>query len=173
MLDGCGPCRCHTCVACQALAKIAVRSGEPFRVQCYQILAAAAGGSVAHRNRGSSRGGTSLAPAAAAGKVAVAAKAAAASAAAESAAGDPLGVAAVVGPALEVLDHIYASKPLHCFFSLMLLVSQFLTVETVMVELKGASLRVVLGPACCHTSDMLAMLLLDKGVGTCPTPSFV
>lgn len=94
----------------QALAKIAVRSGEPFRVQCYQILAAAAGGSVAHRNRSSSRGGTNIAPAAVAGKAAVAAKAAAASAAAESAAGDPLGVAAVVGPALEVLDHMYASK---------------------------------------------------------------
>lgn len=94
----------------QALAKIAVRSGEPFRVQCYQILAAAAGGSVAHRNRGSSRGGANIAPAAVAGKAAVAAKAAAASAAAESAAGDPLGVAAVVGPALEVLDHMYASE---------------------------------------------------------------
>lgn len=93
----------------QALAKIAVRSGEPFRVQCYQILAAAAGGSVAHRNRSSSRGGTNIAPAAAAGKAAVAAKAAA-SAAAESAAGDPLGVAAVVGPALEVLDHMYSSE---------------------------------------------------------------
>lgn len=94
----------------QALSKIAVRSGEPFRVQCYQILAAAAGGSIAHRNRSSSRGGTALGPAAAAGQAAVAAKAAAASAAAESAAGDPLGVAAVVGPALEVLDHMYASK---------------------------------------------------------------
>lgn len=101
---------CHFTPYMQALAKIAVRSGEPFRVQCYQILAAAAGGSVAHRNRSSSRGGNALAPAAAAGKVAVAAKAAAASAAAESAAGDPLGVAAVVGPALEVLDHMYASK---------------------------------------------------------------
>jgi hypothetical protein len=105
----------HHYVGCvlftQALAKIAVRSGEPFRVQAYQILAAAAGGSVAHRNRSSSRGGTNLAPAAVAGKpAAVAAKAAAASAAAESAAGDPLGVAAVVGPALEVLDHMYASK---------------------------------------------------------------
>lgn len=99
----------------QALAKIAVRSGEPFRVQAYQILAAAAGGSVAHRNRGSSRGGTNLAPAAVAGKpAAVAAKAAAASAAAESAAGDPLGVAAVVGPALEVLDHMYASRSMRC-----------------------------------------------------------
>jgi hypothetical protein len=79
-------------------------------VQCYQILASAAGGSVAHRNRSSSRGGANIGPAAVAGKAAVVAKAAAASAAAESAAGDPLGVAAVVGPALEVLDHMYASE---------------------------------------------------------------
>lgn len=103
----------------QALAKIAVRSGEPFRVQCYQILAAAAGGSIAHRNSSSSRGGTAVNNSCAAaggggtGSTAVAQAAdrvAAASAVAESAAGDPLGVAAVVGPALEVLDHMYASK---------------------------------------------------------------
>jgi hypothetical protein len=87
----------------QALAKIAVRSGEPFRVQCYSVLATAAGGSIAHRARSSSRGGH----AAAAGN-SNSNQAAAAAAVAEGATADPLGVAAVAGPALEVLDHIYA-----------------------------------------------------------------
>ncbi|KAF8062701.1 SPAC3H8.02 [Scenedesmus sp. PABB004] len=91
--------------AAQALAKIAVRSGEPFRVQCYAILATAAGGSIAHRSRSASRGG----PAARRrGGGSGGAAAAAAAAAAEGAAADPLGVAAVAGPALEVLDHMYA-----------------------------------------------------------------
>lgn len=96
----------------QALAKIAVRSGEPFRVQCYSILATAAGGSVAHMNR-SNRGSSTAAAGnqgAAAYTAAGQAAAAASAAAAESTAGDPLGIAAVVGPALEVLDHMYASK---------------------------------------------------------------
>jgi hypothetical protein len=104
---------CCVCDLMQALAKIAVRSGEPFRVQCYSILATAAGGSVAHMNR-SNRGSSTAAAgnqgAAAYTAAGQAAAAASAAAAAESTAGDPLGIAAVVGPALEVLDHMYASK---------------------------------------------------------------
>lgn len=94
--------------AAQALAKIAIRSGEPFRIQCYSILATAAAGSIAHRSRSSSRGASAAAAAAAGSGGNGAAAAAAASAAMQGAAADPLGVAAVAGPALEVLDHIYA-----------------------------------------------------------------
>ncbi|WIA41108.1 hypothetical protein OEZ86_004737 [Tetradesmus obliquus] len=96
--------------AAQALAKIAVRSGEPFRVQCYSILATAAGGSIAHRARSSSRGGHAAAVGSSNSSQAAAASAAAAAAVAEGASADPLGVAAVAGPALEVLDHIYAGE---------------------------------------------------------------
>jgi hypothetical protein len=92
----------------QALAKIAVRSGEPFRVQCYSVLATAAGGSIAHRARSSSRGSHAAAAGSSNSSQAAAASAAAAAAVAEGATADPLGVAAVAGPALEVLDHIYA-----------------------------------------------------------------
>lgn len=84
----------------QALAKVAVRSGEPFRVQAYTVLATAAAGSIAHRSRASARGGAAPASGAAA--------AAAAASAAEGASADPLGVAAVAGPALEVLDLVYS-----------------------------------------------------------------
>lgn len=97
-------------LALQALAKIAVRSGEPFRVQCYSILATAAGGSIAHRARSSSRGGHAAAVGSSNSSQAAAASAAAAAAVAEGASADPLGVAAVAGPALEVLDHIYAGE---------------------------------------------------------------
>ncbi|KAF6252279.1 hypothetical protein COO60DRAFT_1704362 [Scenedesmus sp. NREL 46B-D3] len=96
--------------AAQALSKIAVRSGEPFRVQCYSILATAAGGSIAHRARSSSRGGHAAAAGGSNSSQAAAASAAAAAAVAEGATADPLGVAAVAGPALEVLDHIYAGE---------------------------------------------------------------
>jgi hypothetical protein len=94
----------------QALAKIAVRSGEPLRVQCYSILATAAGGSIAHRARSSSRGGHAAAAGSSSNSSQAAAASAAAAAVAEGASADPLGVAAVAGPALEVLDHIYAGK---------------------------------------------------------------
>jgi hypothetical protein len=109
------PCGRSNSGALQAIAKIAVRSGEPFRVQCYSILATAAGGSIAHRARSSSRGG----PTAAAGsssnsQAAAAASAAAAAAVAEGASADPLGIAAVAGPALEVLDHMYAGTGKQC-----------------------------------------------------------
>lgn len=97
--------------AAQAITKIAIRSGEPFRIQCYSILASAAAGSIAHRSRSSSRGGPAAAAAAAgSGGNSAAAAAAAASAAMQGAAADPLGVAVVAGPALEVLDHMYAGK---------------------------------------------------------------
>ena len=96
--------------AAQAITKIAIRSGEPFRIQCYCVLASAAAGSIAHRSRSSSRGGPAAAAAAAAAGSGGngAAAAAAASAAMQGAAADPLGVAVVAGPALEVLDHMYA-----------------------------------------------------------------
>eukprot|EP00879_Flechtneria_rotunda_P022502 GHRR01023753.1.p1 GENE.GHRR01023753.1~~GHRR01023753.1.p1 ORF type:complete len:1357 (+),score=559.90 GHRR01023753.1:692-4762(+) len=99
--------------AAQALAKIAVRSGEPFRVQCYCILAAAAPGSILHRNHSndstSPRPNGSNSNAASQGGAALM-QAATAAASVDSAAADPLGVAAVVGPALEVLDHVYAGE---------------------------------------------------------------
>jgi hypothetical protein len=80
----------------QSVAKIGVRSGEPFRVQCYSILATARGR--APGEGGGGGGGTTAAGAAGGG--------AAVAAAAEGS--DPLGVAACVGPALEVLDHMYS-----------------------------------------------------------------
>ncbi|KAG2489163.1 hypothetical protein HYH03_012389 [Edaphochlamys debaryana] len=67
----------------QALAKLAVRSGEPYRIQAYAALAAAVGGG---GTGGGARG---------------------------SAAGlgvDPLGLAPAVGPALELLDAMYAGE---------------------------------------------------------------
>ncbi|KAG2426717.1 hypothetical protein HYH02_014757 [Chlamydomonas schloesseri] len=73
--------------AAQALAKLAVRSGEPYRIQAYSLLAAAAG----------CGGG----PAAAAGGGGLAA---------DRGGPDPLGLAPVVGPALEVLDAMYAGE---------------------------------------------------------------
>lgn len=73
--------------AAQALAKVAVRSGEPYRIQAYSLLAAAAG----------CGGG----PAAAAGGGGLAA---------DRGGPDPLGLAPVVGPALEVLDAMYAGE---------------------------------------------------------------
>eukprot|EP00878_Enallax_costatus_P001838 GHUV01001996.1.p1 GENE.GHUV01001996.1~~GHUV01001996.1.p1 ORF type:complete len:1153 (+),score=396.09 GHUV01001996.1:337-3795(+) len=96
--------------AAQAITKVAIRSGEPFRIQCYCILASAAAGSIAHRSRSSSRGGPAAAAAAADSGNNGAAAAAAASAAMQGAAADPLGVAVVAGPALEVLDHMYAGE---------------------------------------------------------------
>ncbi|GLI65416.1 hypothetical protein VaNZ11_008982, partial [Volvox africanus] len=63
--------------AAQALAKLAVRSGEPYRIQCYSLLAAAVG------RIGGVCGG---------------------------AVADPLGLASVVSPALEVLDAMYAGE---------------------------------------------------------------
>ncbi|KAG2422978.1 hypothetical protein HXX76_015649 [Chlamydomonas incerta] len=70
----------------QALAKVAVRSGEPYRIQAYSLLAAAAG----------CGGG----PAAAAGG----------GGPGDRGGPDPLGLAPVVGPALEVLDAMYAGE---------------------------------------------------------------
>ncbi|MEW5302150.1 MAG: hypothetical protein WDW36_004959 [Sanguina aurantia] len=69
--------------AALALAKIAVRSNEPFRIQCYSMLS-----SVQHMAGGDSRSGS------------------------RSGGGrdDPLGLAAVVAPALEVLDAMYAGE---------------------------------------------------------------
>ncbi|EFJ44601.1 hypothetical protein VOLCADRAFT_121307 [Volvox carteri f. nagariensis] len=69
--------------AAQALAKLSVRSGEPYRIQCYSLLSAAAG-----RIGGVSGGGGGTAAAVV----------------------DPLGLAPVVGPALEVLDAMYAGE---------------------------------------------------------------
>ncbi|KXZ43569.1 hypothetical protein GPECTOR_87g432 [Gonium pectorale] len=75
--------------AAQALAKIAVRSGEPYRIQAYSLLAAAAGRGLAAAGGSGSSG---------------------------SGAGclvcwcDPLGLAPVAGPALEVLDAMYAGE---------------------------------------------------------------
>lgn len=67
--------------AALALAKIAVRSNEPFRIQCYSMLS-----SVQHMAGGDSGSGS------------------------RSGGGrdDPLGLAAVVAPALEALDAMYA-----------------------------------------------------------------
>lgn len=73
--------------ASQAMAKVAVRSGEPYRVQCYSQLVVVAG----WMGGGSGSGGfASL---------------------------DPLGVAPVVGPALEVLDAMYAGKDMLAAFT--------------------------------------------------------
>ncbi|GIL76658.1 hypothetical protein Vretifemale_6217 [Volvox reticuliferus] len=63
--------------AAQALGKLAVRSGEPYRIQCYSLLAAAVG------RIGGVCGG---------------------------AAADPLGLAPVVDPTIEVLDAMYAGE---------------------------------------------------------------
>ncbi len=81
--------------AAQALAKIAVRSGEPYRIQCYSLLAAASAlGSAGPAVRGAAGGGAGQGVAAGAGV----------------GAHDPLGLAPVVGPALEVLDAMYAGE---------------------------------------------------------------
>ncbi|GFR45404.1 hypothetical protein Agub_g6779, partial [Astrephomene gubernaculifera] len=80
-------------VSCaQALAKIAVRSGEPYRIQCYSLLASLLG-----------RAG---------GSAAAAPSPPAASCCCPSPAAlfDPLGVAPVAAPALEVLDAMYAGE---------------------------------------------------------------
>ena len=86
----------------QAIGKIAVRSGEPFRVQCYSMLA-----STRHGSRGSSSNSSSGGDVA--GRVAKGPGAAAAGAGVGHVS-DPLGVAASVGPALDVLDQMYSSK---------------------------------------------------------------
>jgi hypothetical protein len=88
----------------QAIAKIAVRSGEPFRVQAYSLLTATRASSSSTSNRSSSAlsgGGQGSAGVQrlVAGLPQVA---------------DPLGVAAAVGPALEVLDAMYAGELLFC-----------------------------------------------------------
>jgi hypothetical protein len=113
--------------AAQAISKIGIRSGEPFRVQCYSILASARGSAsagAASDAAAAAASDTRGAPGGAAG-FGVGADAAGgagagggASAGADAAAGlagewrDPLGVAACVGPALEVMDHMYAGAHL-------------------------------------------------------------
>jgi len=112
--------------AAQAIAKIGIRSGEPFRVQCYSILATARGGAAADgagaAADNSAAAGVNAAsrPAAAGVGTAVAGTPAAGGGGngmgRDAAAGlggegrDPLGVAACVGPALEVLDHMYSGE---------------------------------------------------------------
>ncbi|KAI8462946.1 MAG: hypothetical protein J3K34DRAFT_527396 [Monoraphidium minutum] len=95
----------------QAIAKVGVRSGEPFRVQCYSMLATARGaaGAAGAAPGGGAPGDADAAPAGGgAGGGGAGARDAAAGLAAE--AWDPLGVAACVGPALEVLDHMYGGE---------------------------------------------------------------
>jgi hypothetical protein len=104
--------------AAQAIAKIGIRSGEPFRVQCYSMLATARSSSAAAGAPDAPAAGAP-APGGAAGfgvgaSAGGGAPGGGASAGADAAAGlagegrDPLGVAACVGPALEVMDHMYA-----------------------------------------------------------------
>lgn len=69
----------------QSLAKIAVRSGEPFRVQCYGLMMAAMKGE--EQDRGSSGPVNQTGPG-----------------------GDPLGLSGVLRPAVEVLDEMYAGE---------------------------------------------------------------
>jgi hypothetical protein len=104
--------------AAQALAKVGVRSGEPFRVQCYALLSGAAP---------AARAGLA-APGAAATATTTTANGNSANAQQQKDAAigapalslaqqqhhhrgaDPLGVAAAVAPALEVLDALYSAE---------------------------------------------------------------
>ncbi|GBF93132.1 hypothetical protein Rsub_05861 [Raphidocelis subcapitata] len=110
--------------AAQAVSKVAVRSGEPFRVQCYSMLAtarsrdAAAPPAGAAAGAAAGAGGAAAPPGGAADGAAAGGPAGAPGGAGrgDAAAGlagegrDPLGVAACVGPALEVLDHMYGGE---------------------------------------------------------------
>lgn len=82
--------------AAQALAKIAVRSCEPYRIQCYSLLQSAVAPAAA-----SSPGFSGAAVGSATG---------AALPAADAAAADPLGLRGALSPALQVLDALYASE---------------------------------------------------------------
>lgn len=77
--------------AAQALAKVAVRSPEPFRIQCYSILAAARGGK-------QQVGGTTVSNATGMMLSTGLQRA------------DPLGVATICTAALEVLDGMYSGE---------------------------------------------------------------
>ena len=93
----------------QAVAKIAVRSGEPFRVQCYSMLAATRQGSTG--SCGGSSGGGGGGPGGGGGCTpggTVAGGPGGGAVAGSAQVSDPLGVAASVGPALDVLDQLYA-----------------------------------------------------------------
>jgi hypothetical protein len=108
--------------AAQALAKVAVRSGEPFRVQCYALLSAAApgaraglgsGGAEQQQQQQDERKASSSSDAGGGGAkrdLAIANPPPSQLHHQTHRGADPLGVAAAVAPALEVLDALYSAE---------------------------------------------------------------